>query len=153
MIISPDHFLVHADGTYDWTPSRVSSAWALTLTKVRDALSNPRYRRLVLLVGIPGAGKTTWLRSHAEADTIYIDATFTKRSDRTHMVHLVAELDRPIGVVLFSTPFEECLRRNALRTVDRIVPNEKMFELRAQLTDTPPVLSEGFDEIQIVSGT
>lgn len=153
MILSPDHFLMHADGSYDWTPSRVASAWAITIEKARTAIHSPRNHKLVLLVGLPGAGKTTWLQSHQEPSTVYVDATFTKRSERAVFISIAADANRPIQAIVFSTPFEECLRRNSLRSVDRSVPMEKMTKLWAQLQDTPPGLDEGFDEIRIVTGT
>jgi predicted kinase len=153
VILSPDHFLYDADGRYAWSPERVTSAWRLTVSKTREALADPRVRKLVLLVGLPGAGKTTWLAGHHDRDVLYVDATFVRRGDRTSFVSLAREAGKPCGAVLFTTPFDLCASRNSLRPPDRSVPPEKMEEMQARLTETPPNFSEGFSEVTLVSGT
>ena len=153
MILSPDDFLIRSDGSYDWTPSRVSSAWTMTMERVHEALLDPRYKQLVLLIGVPASGKTSWLRAHARIDSVYVDATFTLPSSRRSFLQLAASLNKPCQAVLLTTPFEECLRRNSLRSSDREVPLERMILFSKQLHSAPPTLSEGFVEILIVSST
>lgn len=152
MILSPDDVLA-SDGPYLWTQERVSFAWATVLGRASSLLASPEVRKLVLLVGLPGAGKTTWLRSHEEPDVLYVDATFTKRSERARLLELSASACKPCGVVLFTTPYDLCASRNALRPPGRSVPIEKMEKLHSQLSGTPPDLSEGFSDILLVSGT
>lgn len=58
MILSPDGFLIRPDGTYDWSPSRVSSAWGETLDRVASLLPGYRFDSVTLLCGVPAAGKS-----------------------------------------------------------------------------------------------
>lgn len=150
MILSPDHFLIDADGNYSWSPSQVKAAWAATERRVKEFLEDPRYKKLVLLVGIPGAGKSTWLRQHADPFTIYVDATFTLLMARKPFVELAQQANKQVEAVLLDTSFEECCRRNDLRSADRKVPLEKMIRFRDQLLDEPPTLEEGFTKVSRV---
>ena len=151
MILSPDHFLIDADGIYDWSPAGVASAWAATIRRTQELLSDPRYISLVLLVGVSGSGKSTWLRSHMERNKVYIDATFTTKAGRAPFIEIARGADRVIDVVFLDTPFEECARRNALRSDDRRVPDAKMFRFRDQLRNEPPTLAEGFRQVVVVT--
>lgn len=147
MILSPDHFLVRGDGTYDWSPSRVSSAWKMTLDRVEELL--PTSQELVLLVGIPGAGKTTWLKNHHTFTLLYVDATLVKKSDRAILIQIAQRMNKTCSAVLLDTPFDECVRRNDLRSDDRRVPYQKMAEFQRLLLETPPTPSEGLSYVLI----
>lgn len=150
MILSPDDFLIRPDGSYDWSPSRVASAWRETIDRVKDLLQGSRYTSLVLLCGFPASGKSTWLKGHQESSSLYVDATFTTRATRAPFLPLASSFGKPIGVVFLDTPFEECLRRNQLRPEDRQVPYEKMIKFRSDLEREPPGEDEGFGFIKRV---
>lgn len=119
----------------------------MTAERVRVLLADPRFKELVLLVGIPGAGKSSWLREHADPSAIYVDATFCSRKTRLPFIEIASSLGKPIKAVLLHTPFEECLRRNALRTPDRQVPEIKMQSFHQDLLSEPPSMQEGFKEV------
>jgi predicted kinase len=147
MILSPDHFLIDAEGNYSWSPLQAKTAWAATERRVKEFLADPRYKKLVLLVGVPGAGKSTWLRQHADPFTIYVDATFTLKMARRPFVELAQQVNKQVEVFLFETPFEQCCRRNDQRSADRKVPLDKMIKFRDQLVSEPPTLEEGFSQV------
>ena len=151
MVLSPDDFLIRSDGTYDWTPHRVVSAWRETLDRVKGLLEGSRYSTLVLLCGIPATGKSTWLRNHRDTSFLYVDATFTTRASRAPLVSLAASLGKPIDLVFIDTPFEECSRRTLLRPEDRQVPPEKMVKFKTDLEVEPPLIEEGFRSIIVVT--
>lgn len=151
MILSPDDFLIRPDGTYDWSPSRVSSAWRDTLDRVQSLLPGWRFDTLVLLCGVPGSGKSTWLKEHQVASSLYVDATFTSQISRAPFIPIAASFGKPVDVVWMDTPLEECVRRNALRSEDRRIPMEKMIHFHQALSSDPPSVVEGFRSIQIVS--
>lgn len=145
MILSPDHFLYHADGTYDWTPSRVSSAWRMTLEGVARLLQDPRITSLTLLMGLPGAGKSTWLRHHEVSGVLYVDATFMTRESRLPFLREALAAGKPCDVVFLNTDLEVCQERNASRSSDRAVPREKMIQFALALES--PTMDEGFRSI------
>jgi len=151
MVLSPDHFLYDADGVYQWSRSAQVGAWQATERRVREMLMDPRYTRLVLLVGVPGAGKSTWLRTGEARDAIYVDATFAIKTHRAPFILLAQQAGKPAEAVFLDTPFEECARRNALRSPDRMVPEITMERFRAQLHGEPPTLEEGFAKVTRVT--
>jgi predicted kinase len=147
VIISPDHFLIEPDGTYVWTRGRSQAAWVATIDRVRSLLAEPGFRGLVLLAGLPGAGKSTWLEAHQDPHLVYVDATFTRRAHRAPFLQIAANAEKPADAVLLDTPFEECLRRNNLRPTDRKVPPEKMVQFLNEISVDPPTLGEGFKTV------
>lgn len=150
MIISPDHFLVDADGQYIWTPAGVASAWQATITRVTDLLGDPRYKGVVLLCGLPASGKTTWLKTHAKDDILYVDAVFSLKSRREPFIKLAAEKGKPIEVVFLDTPYEICVARNSQRSEDRQVPPDKMDRFHKDISAELPEISEGFTRVTFV---
>lgn len=138
MIISPDAFLVQPDGQYVWTPDRVWQAWKASTAALESAL--PHASALVLMVGLPGSGKSTWLARHAEPGRVYFDATLTHRRDRRTLIKLAGAV--PVHAVWLHTPLAECLARNALREGDRRVPDAVIARMAAGLAH-PPDVSEG----------
>lgn len=147
MILSPDHLLVDLDGTYRFTRERVRAAWDAVAEKTREALRDPAVRGLVLLVGVPGSGKTTWLRSHEDPSLVYVDAVFPSRRSREPFVGLAREAGKPSLALVFTTPFETCLARNDLRHEGRRVPPEKMEQFRSELEAEPPTPDEGLTSV------
>lgn len=145
MIISPDHFRYDADGRYDPTSAASQRAWASTQARAQALLTDPRFRGLTLLVGVPGAGKSTWLTCSAQHDQVYVDATFLSPASRRPFLDLAANSAKPIRAVFLDTPLEECLRRNAERPQGRRVPESTMFRYFRNLV--PPDLEEGFAEV------
>jgi len=147
VILSPDHFLIDADGIYSWSPSQAAAAWAATERRVKEFLADPRYTKLVLLVGVPGAGKSTWLQQNQDPYTIYVDATFTLQRARQPFLLAAQQVSKQVEAVLLDTSFEECCRRNDLRSDDRRVPLEKLIRFRDQLLSESPTLEEGFTRV------
>ena len=144
MIISPDAFLITETGEYYWTPQRVAQAWSNTERDLKEALKDAKYRRVVILCGPPGAGKSTWVaKQHDQDTTIYLDAVFTARKYRAKMLSIVAGC-LPVDLVLFETDPEICIARNAQRPVNRQVPEETLRNMIKNLGLNPPTKSEGF---------
>jgi len=131
LVISPD-YLVYDRGRYVWDKGRSNVAWAIALGMLKMVLSRPEVHRLVLLVGLPGSGKTTWLAAQAESGAVYLDATNLRRTYRTKLVKLAHKAGKPTEAVVFSTPLAVCAERNALRPVDRRIPDEAMERLAGQ---------------------
>ena len=152
MIISPDDFLYQTDPitgqqTYVWSPTRVKAAWQETFRALERAIRNPKFTKLVLLVGIPAAGKSTWLKSHHEQDAIYIDATFTQKWARQKPIELAKRYGKRVEAVFLDVPLPVSLERNSHRSPDRRVPDDTIINMAVNLSQEPPSMSEGFDKV------
>ena len=147
MVLSPDDYLIGPDGTYAWSEARVKAAWKRTLAEVEAAL--PTHATLILLVGYPASGKSTWMRHRHVEGAVCVDATFVSRKRRAPFLALGVEYGKPVHAVHFTTPFAECLRRNALRTPDRSVPLRAMTRMRDAFET--PFPSEGFASVTEVA--
>ena len=76
-------------------------------------------------------------------DVIY-DATNIKKKDRKTVLELAKEYGARSVAYVMDTPFEECLERNKMRDVKRIVPVDVVERMRENYELTT---YEEFDEI------
>lgn len=150
MITSPDNFLINDQGQYEWSVDRARAAWNRATSEIDWALFSGKYRKLVLMVGLPGAGKTTWLSSHEEKDVLYVDAVFASKMWRCPLIDLATKQNIPVEALILDTPFEILYERNSRRPEGRRVPDEKMEEFRRTLEREFPSESEGFSAIRLV---
>src|SRR5262245_47011501 len=88
MIIEPDE-LYYEDGRYVWSPERRDAVWDRCFQDFEAALRRPGVRRAVILIGIPGSGKSTWARAHDAADVVVFDGAFND-PDRRHRAVAIA---------------------------------------------------------------
>lgn len=142
-------------------------------------------KRIKVLVGVAGSGKSTWSHSFVETrpnwiilssdaireelqtdDNIYVfatlrsrlealldegydvivDATNVSRKNRRSYVAVAKKHEATIEAVVFATPLEECLRRNANR--ERVVPEAAIRRMVARWE--LPTVKEGFNNVIIV---
>jgi predicted kinase len=155
MIISPDIFRFGSEGKYLSSPEASALAWQKCFDLLRSALEQEA-ESLVLMVGIPGSGKTTWLKNDPYAErlgpqqTIFFDATLTRRVEREPLVQMAAEFKVPVRAVVFLTPIQVCLSRNWARSEDRRVPYPVIARMQENLRNEPVTLEEGFKEIEAI---
>jgi hypothetical protein len=149
-VISPDYFVHGDDGAYPWTLDRSLWAWSSAKTALNLALADEGTHRLVLLVGLPGSGKTTWLESHQEPGSVYFDATLTRETDRNKLVRMASAYSRPTFAVVLITPFNVCAERNASRNRGRIIAPDVMMRMKRQLLAAPPTSDADLAGVEVV---
>jgi predicted kinase len=120
---------------------------------------------VVLTIGLPGSGKTTWfkrravtplssdlLRSLLRARLIakmpwnYVDATNLSPHERRQWIKMAKSFGYEVQAVFFDVPFEVCMERNRRR--ERSVSDETMQKMAERLR--PPSFKEGFSKITVV---
>jgi predicted kinase len=144
MIISPDHHLHLPDGTYHWTPDRVKQAWASAKEQYTQALLWPiKPDKVVLLMGIPAAGKSTWLAENEDERVLYFDATFDLPFKRKPYLRRAREAGVPVEIVWLDTSLAVCIERNATRSEDRRVPDAVLQATHSKILSSPPSEAEG----------
>jgi len=148
-VISHDAYMYDDQGRYTWTPEAYEAAKAMAEEAFEVAVKNPGCKSVVLIVGLPGAGKSTYVRAHNAPDTVYFDSTLTTPEKRRPLISVAREAHKPISIVWVDTPLEACLSRNRLRT-DRDIPEVWMQARQAELDAEPPDVKEGVDRITIV---
>lgn len=141
------------NGRYVWTPERRDEAWRLAMAKFTDELSRPGVSRAVLVVGVPGAGKSTWAQAADREDEVLFDAVFSTKFFRAKAVQIAQAAGVPIDVVWLDTPLEECLRRNTVRREDRRIPDTSILQFAKNFEGEPPTPAEGFRAVERLSGT
>ena len=115
-----------------------------------SAALTERPRPIVMVIGIQGAGKSTWTRKNlAEPrDAIYVDSTLATIDRRSRIIEIAKTVGVAVSVVWVKVSLKTALRRNKHRPADEVVPEEavenvfRIFE--------PPSLSEGFEAVIIV---
>jgi len=154
MILSPDHYLYDKDGNYVWTRERSDEAWARVRYEADYLLFLGRYKALCLMVGLPGAGKSTYLRDgnfQNQEETLYLDATFVYPEWRQDFVEMACKHNIPIQALVVNTPLEVIQERNRQRPEGRAPSEEKLQEWHQALQERPPTKDEGFSLVVTIS--
>lgn len=118
-VFNPDHYLETLGGRV-FSQSRNADAWRLTLLALEAALtrSGPK-ARLLLVVGMQAAGKTTWIEQHRGAGDdngcLYFDAALPRRVHRAPILALAYRSRRSGFVPRWSRPL------HAMRCAARII--------------------------------
>jgi predicted kinase len=151
MILEPDQFY-YDGGRYAWSQERCDAAWAECYRTLAEALARQPMRKVVILVGLPGCGKSRYAREHDAGDVVVFDGLFIDRGRRRRVVEIARAAGVPVEAVWFQTDWDTCVARNAGRPTDRQVPAAVMERLRDQLAADPPTAAEGFAALHVLTG-
>jgi predicted kinase len=117
----------------------------------------------VIMIGIPGAGKTSLYRqrfegTHARVEekrlidaalasgsSVVVDNTNPRRADRAAIIAIARGRGARVIGYFFEVSTRAAVARNAVRTGKDKVPNVAIFTVAKRLE--PPARDEGFDEL------
>ncbi|WP_066711468.1 AAA family ATPase [Sphingomonas adhaesiva] len=149
--INPDDFLETPEGRV-WTVERNEEAWRLSYAALERALElAPALMRVVVVCGIQGASKSTWIASQpASPSTIYFDAALPGVRHRAKVISIAQRLGSSVEAVWIDTPLDVAIERNAARSPDKVVPTPAIVAVAQQFEE--PTAAEGFDHVAVFDG-
>lgn len=154
-VVSPDDFRIE-NGRYVHRPEEQGPIWGASYDLLRTLVKLATTHTVVALIGVPGAGKSTWLSQNRQEGVVYFDATLASPRDRRRLLAAIraaqaqVRKDLRVEAVWIDTPLEVCKSRNASRTPDRQVPEHVLESMALRLSETPPESGEGWDSLQVV---
>jgi predicted kinase len=122
-----------------------------------------RVLECIIMIGVPGAGKTSLYRQRFEAtharvedkrlidatlasgSSVVVDNTNSRRADRAAIIAIARARGARIVGYFFDVTTRAAVARNAARTGKDKVPNVAIFTVAKRLE--PPARDEGFDEL------
>lgn len=151
-VVRPDDLLPVGEGR--WTRETVGEAFAESARRLRAHLADPAIERVYVMIGLPGAGKSTWLdRQPQDPAAVAYDVVNAHRGRRSSLARRIRDAGKtPIAVVV-STPLSLCLMRQLERPTWRRVPEAFIRKTCIELRREPVVLAEGWAQIVAVDGT
>jgi predicted kinase len=149
MIIESDRQL-YEGGTYVWSAERRRAAWAECVREFREALERGGVGQVVMMVGIPGSGKSAYARGIDRDGVVVLDSTFVEPERRWQILQIAKQFGVAVMAVWMDTEWDVCVSRNAARAEDRRVPVHVMQEAYERLFDERPREEEGFAEVRRV---
>jgi predicted kinase len=146
---NPDDYLETETGRV-FTPERSAAAFECAYTELeRAARSAPPGARLFVVVGVQGAGKSTWIRENAaqlgEA-ALFFDAALPRAVHRSRVIAIAKSAGLPAIAVWVQAPLEVALARNQLRRADQRVPEFAIRSVHSIMER--PTQREGFEEVR-----
>lgn len=145
--INPDDYL-ETEGGRVFTAERNALAWERAFADLSLALrggANPK--SLYVVMGVQGAGKTTWVQSNQEllTNSVVFDAALPAKSHRAKVLAIASALGAPAIAVWVNAPLEVALIRNQLRAPDKQIPEAAVRSVFSMLE--PPSIEEGFIQV------
>lgn len=152
--INPDHYLQTSTGRV-FTKERQLEAWDRVYEDLQSALRRRSSvpAQLWLVMGVQGAGKTTWIRRNMAAlpDAVFLDAALPAARHRTRALDIARRCGVEAFAVWIDTPLGTALARNASRPADERVPEDALRSVFSLLE--APTTGEGFVRVvEIVDG-
>lgn len=148
VVIDPDD---EVDGPR--TTAALADAWRHAQRDLNAVLQLPNVHGVVVLVGAPGSGKTTWARSQpAHPGFAAFDACNADRDRRVALARRIRAAGKTPVAVWVRSSLELCSARQAGRGIGRKVPDVVIARQLAELRSAPPSTLEGWASVHLVDG-
>jgi predicted kinase len=154
-VVSPDAFRT-VGGRYKLgSKAHENEAWGNAYKTLEELLSRKLKMRLYVLVGLPCAGKSTWVEKETVATDrhpVIFDATNLASVDRYRFVNSLSRFtDLPKVCVYFDTDMEVIRERNrTLRTAGKQMTDNDLTMLYSKLEKPDPYEETWIDELIVV---
>lgn len=121
MIICPDDHMT--------TRSRedMSSAFRRSFYRLKAALK--KGRRLIVLSGLPGSGKSRWAKTNDSREIVIFDACSLSSKERRKLLNAGWDQGVPVDCIEFLATVERCQVRQQRRSGPEKVPAERVREM------------------------
>jgi predicted kinase len=136
-------------------------AWAWAYKTAGNLVATKCVDLLVLPVGLPGAGKSTYIEHMGDitagnavvrGNVLVFDAMWLMARDRTAAVNLLKGAGISFAkAVYFDTPTDVCIARQELRGYDKQLPARLIRATARNLQ--MPTRAEGFDAIEVITNS
>ena len=118
------------------------------IERIRYSLAHdPAIAELVLVVGLPGAGKSTWAAANDRRDRVIYDACNLTPDRRARVIIAAGSMTHTIHMIHIETPLDLCMRRNRDRPFG-VPPDLLAWMARTLIPPTP----EEADRITVIRG-
>jgi predicted kinase len=147
--INPDSYLETDHGRV-FTAERNARAWKRAFSELAVAVGT--YKKLYVVVGIQGSGKTTWVQANQPllAGSVVFDAALPGKKHRAKVLAIAEASGCSPVAIWVDTPLEVALQRNKFRASDERVPEAAIRNVFSIFE--PPSTNEGFIRVTKVSG-
>tara|TARA_B100001989_G_C24465461_1_gene426369 strand:+ start:192 stop:734 length:543 start_codon:yes stop_codon:yes gene_type:complete len=149
-IICPNEQLYDGND-YRWSSKKIAQAWNSAYQRVGRELSEIEGGRILLVIGLPSSGKSTYLRMSEDTSDydLVFDGGFITRISRAALVNLCKGAGWEVDAVLVDTPINVAGARNKKNYNRQRVP-PSLFSRLAETLE-PPTEIEGFSKVSTVS--
>lgn len=145
MIICPDELLRKGPGR--WNDVDVSGAFRESWQAFKGALENPLVVTAGVVMGLPGAGKSTWCSQHDSAKCVLWDGVWQDPGRRSAMASMIRAAGKTPVAVMVVAGLEVAMARNSERPAWRRVPDKAILQAHARFQAAPPRRSEGWERL------
>ena len=149
-IICPNEQL-YDGAAYRWSSKKIAQAWNSAYQRVGRELSEVEGGRILLVIGLPSSGKSTYLRmAHEDLDyDLIFDGGFITRISRAALVNLCIGAGWEVDALHVDTPINVSSSRNKKNYNRQRVPPALFTRLAETLE--PPTELEGFSSVMTES--
>lgn len=148
LYLNPDDHLGHPRV---WSRERNESAWRQVYSDLETTLAAVKSKTDVYVVcGVPGSGKTHWIRNHPWVfrNSIVVDASLPRARNRARLLALAKSYHAHVHAIHVQSPLDATLHQNSLRSVDQQVDESVLRMLFDEFEE--PSQAEGFTSINVI---